>query len=166
MQQFYLCPVSFYLSSLMPFAFLFMNSRAEPTCVITVGLPFYINSAGMQSCLSAHKLTVEKLPVISWREFPSIRQWLFSSDCPKFILSPSEMIKEDSKCPHQQLLCSKPGLLLSMERTLLKSVSLMLNAVARVLLNYVSLLPSCLELIFCLWVTLSYEVTGDHKLFL
>lgn len=118
MKHFYLCPLSFYLYSFLPITFLLMNSRAEPTCVITVSFPFYI-------CRDAELLISSQiqLPVISWRELPSVRQWFFSSDCPKFMLSPSEMIKEESKCPHQQLLCSKPGLLLSMERTLLKSVS-------------------------------------------
>lgn len=65
MKEFYMYPLSFYLSSFMPFIFLFMDSRTEPTSVITVSFPFKINFSGMQSCLSAHKLTVENLPVIS-----------------------------------------------------------------------------------------------------
>lgn len=42
MKQFYMYPLSFYLSSFMPFIFLFMDSRTEPTSVITVSVPFYI----------------------------------------------------------------------------------------------------------------------------
>lgn len=65
MKHVYVCPRS-YLPSFMDFIFLFIGRAkiSQTKSVITVSFLFLWDSVGMQSCLSVHKLTIEKLPVL------------------------------------------------------------------------------------------------------